>query len=156
MSGWIANPGAVALLDFLAGNASALETEWARQQQQEFTNRATYLCLLTAKLTDAAITTAAVVGAEASGTGYVRQSVAWGPASATTRTVSNLDPVIFGPFADSGGLNAPVQAAALVTCATGSAGMATMYWELSTPLTTAQNQVVSLPAGQLVMGLATS
>lgn len=154
--GWISNPGATGLLDYVAGNASSLEAEWVRQKQQELTNRLTYLCLLTVKLTDATITTPAVVAAEAAGTGYVRQSLAWGPASSTTRTVSNIDPVTFGPFADPGGLNAPILAAALVTCATGSAGLVTMYWELATPLTTVQNQVVTLPTGQIVMGLATS
>lgn len=155
-TGWVANPGATGLLDYLAGSVSSLETEWARQKSQELTNRATYLCLLTSSLSDATITTAAVAGAEASGTGYVRQSVAWGPAASTSRTVTNIDPIVFGPFADAGGLNAPIVAAALVTCATGSAGMTTMYWTLTTPLTTVQNQVVTLPVGLLVMGLATS
>lgn len=155
-TGWIANPGATGLLDYVAGNTSSLEAEWVRQKQQELTNRLTYLCLLTVTLSDATITTSAVAGAEASGTGYVRQSVAWGPASSVARTVTNIDPVTFGPFADSGGLNAPIVAAALVTCATGSAGMVTMYWTLTTPLTTVQNQVITLPAGQIVMGLATS
>lgn len=155
-TGWIANPGATGLLDYAVGNVSSLETEWARQKTQEQTNRATYLCLLTATLPDATITMAAVAGAEASGTGYIRQSVAWGPASSTTRQVSNIDPITFGPFADPTGLNAPIVAAALVTCATGSAGMVVMYWTLTTPITTAQNQVITLPATTLVMGLATS
>lgn len=156
MPGYIANPGATGLLDYVAGNVSSLETEWARQLAQELTNRATYLCLLTSTLPDATISTAAVVGVEASGTGYIRQSVAWGPASSATRTVANLDPVTFGPFADIGGLNAPIVAAALVTCSTGSAGMVTMYWTLDTPITTTQNEVVTLPAATVVMGLATS
>lgn len=154
--GWISNPGATGLLDYVAGNTSSLETEWARQKAQENTNRATYLCLLTAKLTDSTISTSQVVGVEVSGTGYIRQSVAWSPAASTTRTISNLDPVTFGPFADPGGLNAPVVAAALVTCVTGSAGMVVMYWELATPITTVQNEALTLPVGQLVLGLATS
>lgn len=156
MSGWIANPGATGLLDYLVGNISTLEAEWVRQKQQELTNRATYVCLLTSTLTDSAITTSAVVGVEASGTGYIRQSVHWGPASSTTRQVSNLDPVTFGPFADPGGLSAPIVAAALVTCASGAAGMVTMYWALTTPITTTQNEALTLPAGQLAMGLGTS
>lgn len=156
MTGWIANAGAAGLLDYVAGNISALEAEWARQKQQELTTRATYLCLLTSTLTDSLITTAAVAGVEASGTGYIRQSVSWGPANSTTRTVSNLDPIIFGPFADPSGLNAPVVAAALVTCATGSAGLTTMYWQLATPLTTSQNGSLTLAVGQLSMGLGVS
>lgn len=156
MSGWIAGPGAAGLLDYVAGNISALEAEWVRQKNQEFTTRATYLCLLTSTLTDSAISTAAVVGVEAAGTGYIRQSVHWGPANTATRSVTNLDPVVFGPFADPGGLSAPVVAAALVTCATGSAGLVTMYWSLSPPITTVQNEALSLPVGQLVMALGTS
>jgi len=156
MSGWIAGPGATGLLDYVAGNTSSLETEWARQKAQELTNRATYLCLLTSTLTDSAITTPAVVGVEAAGTGYIRQSVHWGPANTTSRSVTNLDPVIFGPFADPGGLSAPIVAAALVTCATGTAGLVTMYWALGTPITTVQNEALSLAAGQLTMALGTS
>jgi hypothetical protein len=156
MSGWIANPGAVGLLDYLVGNVSSLEAEWVRQKQQEFTNRATYVCLLSSALTDSAITTPAVVGVEVSGTGYIRQSAHWGPTNSATRQVSNLDPITFGPFADPGGLSAPVVAAALVTCATGTAGMVLMYWNLTTPITTTQNEALTLPAAQLVMGLGTS
>lgn len=156
MSGWIANPGCTGLMDYLVGNISTLEAEWARQKTQEFTNRATYLCLLTSTLTDSTISTAAVAGVEAAGTGYVRQSVHWGPTSSTTRQVTNLDPVVFGPFADPGGLSAPIVAAALVTCAIGSAGLVTMYWNLTTPITSTQNEALTIPAGQLVMGIGTS
>src|SRR3569623_40920 len=155
-SGWIANPGATGLLDYLVGNISALETEWARQAAVEHTNRATYLCLLTSTLSDASITTPAVVANEVSGTGYIRQSVPWGPAAPSSRQVVNLDKITFGPFADTGGLSAPIVAAALVTCATGSDGLVTMYWTMSPSNVTTLHEVRTIPPGDLGMGLATS
>lgn len=159
-NGFIAVQGAVSALDYLTGRVTGLETEWAAKAQAgDPQPKTTYLMLLTQVVSDAqAADIAALASTEASGTGYARQPVPWGPASAETRTAATTDLIQFGPFPDASGLAAPVTGAALVTRMTTSsaqpAGLCLMAWNLEAAITTQQNQALQIAAGSLTMTLA--
>jgi hypothetical protein len=157
MSGFIAMQGCLSDLSYLVGQSTPLAAEWAAKTAAGDPNpMTTYLMLLSAAPTDSGSDMGTLAGIEVTGTGYARQPVSWASPVSTTRSIANGLLTQFGPFTDASGLNLPVMGAALVTRATGTSGISLMLWSLASGLTTAQNQVLQVAAGNLVMTLATS
>lgn len=154
MPGYIAVSGAVAGLGYVLGKSTALDSEWATKVATgDLFPKATYLMLLATYPVDANTTMAALAPVEVTGSGYARQAVPWAPVNAGTRSVANLDIVVFGPFGDPAGLGQPVAGAALVTRLVGAQGLCLMAWQLSPTVTTLQNQTLMVPLGSISMAL---
>jgi hypothetical protein len=157
VSGFIALSGALSSLGYVAGLSTVLDTEWAAKVSGgDPQPRTGYLMLLGSAVTDAQTTMATLASLEVSGTGYARQPIQWSPPAAGSRSIANATLVQFGPFADPSGLNVAVQAAALVTRMTSASGLGLMAWNLTSPLTTTQNQALQIAVGALTMSLSTS
>jgi hypothetical protein len=155
VAGYVASSAALSTLDYVVGHSTAVAAEWARKTAAGDANpTATYLMLLNQTITDSQTLMATVAPMEVSGTGYARQQVLW--SAAATRAIANSDALSFGPFADSGGLSAPVVSACLVTTLTGNLGLVLMNWTLASPITTVQNQALQIAAASLVMTLGVS
>lgn len=104
-----------------------------------------YLALLTADPTGA--TTIAGLS-ECTDSGYSRVQVAFGAASAAyPSTASNSSLLTFGPF--SVNMTLPVQWLALVTVSSGTAGLLTNTWTISSPQQVEATQTINIAAAAL-------
>lgn len=104
-----------------------------------------YLALLTAD--PSGLTTIAAL-AECTDSGYSRIAVTFGPASAAYPSVAtNTGLLTFGPF--SVNMSLPVQWIAMVSVASGTAGLLLNSWSISAPQQVQSTQTINIAASAL-------
>lgn len=164
-NGYVCRVGALGMLEWITGRSTQLEAEWAAKAAEgDPLPKTGYLMLLTKTLTETqSATMTELLAAEVTGTGYVRQAVAWAPAEALApenrRVLPNQDLIQFGPFSNVGGIGS-VAAAALVTrqvsvpADPAKSGFPLMLWNLLAAQPTQQNQALQILPRTLTMELS--
>jgi hypothetical protein len=137
MPGEFSTAGAGLALDAVTGRVAAA-------------SRVTYLALLTAAPTDAT-TMATMTEVFTPGTsGYTRVAVTWGAPTGDPALTSNTNTVTVGAFtADP----ATITHCALVSAATGTAGVLYSHWALTTPRDPAIGDTITFAPGDLSLTL---
>jgi hypothetical protein len=131
-------------------------SQYANQQALEAVLRKTqspatgsvYLALLTAAPTDTNLTMAAVT--EYAATGYARQVIAWGSASAAEPSViANSGTITFGPF--TAGTGATVTHAAICDASSGTTANIISTFALASSRTPANGDSLQVAAGAVTV-----